>query len=60
MRKVQFFFDNDPDNLMKRVNEFFEKLERSGFRVISTSYSRGMYNSCAAFIDYETKSEKSK
>lgn len=55
MRKVQIFFDNDPDNLMKRVNEFFEKLEKLGYRVICTSYSRGMYNSCAAFIDYEPK-----
>lgn len=58
MRKVQIFFDNDPDNLMKRVNEYFEKLEKLGYRVISTSYSRGMYNSCAAFIDYETKPQK--
>ena len=58
MRKVQIFFDNDPDNLMKRVNDFFKKLEDNGFMVISTSYSRGMYNSCAAFIDYEKKSKK--
>ena len=55
MRKVQIFFDNDPDNLMKRVNVFFEKLDKLGYKVISTSYSRGMYNSCAAFIDYEKK-----
>ena len=57
MRKVQIFFDNNPDNLMKRVNDFFEKLEKSGFCIISTSYSRGMYDSCAAFIDYEKKSK---
>ena len=55
MRKVQIFYDNDPDNLMKRVNDYFEKLDKLGYQVISTSYSRGMYNSCAAFIDYETK-----
>ena len=53
MRKVQIIWDNDPDSLMKRVNNFFRELEEKGYRVISTSYSRGMYNSCAAFIDYE-------
>lgn len=58
MRKVQIFFDNDPDNLMKRVNEFFKKLEENGFEVICTNYSRGMYNSCAAFIDYQKKTVK--
>ena len=58
MRRVQILFDNDPDNLMKRVNEFFKKLEDLGCEVISTSYSRGMYESCAAFIDYQPKSSR--
>ena len=55
MRRVQILQERTPDDLMKRVNEYFEKLERLGYRVIKTDYAVGYMDTWAAFIEYEKK-----
>ena len=47
--------ERNADDLMKRVNEYFEKLEKLGYQVIKTDYAAGYMDTWAAFIDYEKK-----
>lgn len=55
MRKMQVIVESNAEKLMKHVNEYFEKLDKLGYVVIKTDYTKVYLGDCYAFIDYEKK-----
>lgn len=60
MRKLQIIVEGSADKLMKHVNEYFEKLEKLGYEIIKTDYTKVYLGDYYAFIDYQKKNSANK
>lgn len=54
MRKMTRLTQKDDRVLVKEINELYQRLEKSGCRIISTQIVKDIYINFVAFIEYET------
>lgn len=58
MRKMEVIYRKDEHELVKEVNNMFQKAERIGYRIIATHIIKEPMAGYNAFIEYETNSDK--
>ncbi len=54
MRKMARLTQKDDRDLVKEINDLYQKLEKNGCRIISTQIVKDVYINFVAFIEYET------
>ena len=53
MRKMMRLVHDDDRELVVQINNAYQKLEKAGYKIISTQIIKSMYTKFVAFIEYE-------